>query len=91
MTTPDDIQALLAHHDAGATVADLVRESGMGQTRVYALLKAHRPDRKRTRRRTSSVPAKVRGLVASGIKPARVAVLLGVSRAYVYACLKQGI
>lgn len=74
--------------DAGATVAEMQAATGLKQSRIYSLLREHRPDRPRQARRcTSDVPFKVRGLVGQGIAPRRAAELLGVTPAYVYAIL----
>lgn len=57
---------------------------------VYAHLRKHRPDRARKPRpRTSTLPFQIRALAAAEIKPARIAQLKSVSRAYVYRCLEE--
>jgi hypothetical protein len=58
--------------------------------RVYAVLREHYPDRPRTPRgRTSDKPRAIQGLNEHGIKPARIAVLLSVTRQYVYRVLGE--
>jgi len=90
VTARIDLDQFLALADAGATVPQLCAASGLKPTRVYALLREHRPGRPRKpRRRTSDVPMKIRGLVATGIKPTRVAFLLGITPAYVYKVLGE--
>jgi hypothetical protein len=86
-TSPAQILAL---HDAGQTVSAIASSANVSQGYVYALLRAERPERKRApRTRTSEVPAKIRFLSEQGIGAARVAVLLGVSRAYVYRVISE--
>jgi len=76
--------------DAGATVQAMCSQSGLKTGRVYAILRQHRPERPRqARRRTSDVPDKVRALHATGAKPSRIAFVLDVTPAYVYAILKR--
>ena len=55
----------------------------------YSILRRHRPDRPRKmRRRTSDMPYKICTLAARGIAPQRIAILMDVSRAYVYKVLR---
>lgn len=71
--------------DSDKPVAEIAADVKLTQGRVYAVLREHRPDRKRSPRPcTSDLPAKIKILFAEKIKPARIAVLLDVSRAYVY-------
>lgn len=80
-----NLPALLRDADTGAKVAALAARHGLSASQVYRILREHRPDRPRSsRRRTSDKPAKIVALAASGASAARVAELLGVSRAYVY-------
>lgn len=80
-------QAILAAYDAGTLPRDLCATYSKGV--VYAVLRAHRPDRSRApRRRTSVIPAQARALAKEGMTMARVAALLGVSRAYAHRLLK---
>lgn len=56
---------------------------------VYTVLREYRPRRKRKPRRcTSDIPDKVRALDGAGIKQARIAFLLGITRAYVSKILR---
>lgn len=82
------IATVLRIADEGGTVDAMCEVSGLKSSRVYAVLRKHRPDRPRQpRRRVSRVPDKVRGLTAAGIAAPRVAFLLGITPAYVYAIL----
>lgn len=55
---------------------------------VYAVLRRYRPDRKRKPRpRLSDKRRQILGLASCGYKAARVAELVGVSKAYVYRVL----
>ena len=67
------------------SVADIAKRTQLSVGRVYSVLRVERPERKRSPRpRTSDLPAKIKALAAQEIKPARIALLLNVSRAYVY-------
>lgn len=88
--TPDTLQTLLDLADADLPVADIASAVQLTPGRVYAILRKHRPSRRRTPRTlTSSLPAKVRALVKAGAKPSRAAFLCGVTRAYVYRIIKE--
>jgi uncharacterized protein (DUF433 family) len=82
---------ILALCDAGHTPAQIaaaVPSATLAQ--IYAILRAERPSRKRApRRRTSAIPAQVVALDAAGVKVARIAGLLGCSRAYVHRILAE--
>lgn len=76
---------ILSLNDAGHTPASVSRALSLSPSTVYAVLRQYRPDRARAPRpRTSDLPGRIVGLASRGHKPARIAVLLGVSRAYVY-------
>lgn len=80
------VDSLLRDADAGMLVADLARRYSLPPGRVYSLLREHRPDRRRSpRTRTAALPVQIRGMLGLGLRPARVAFLLGITRAYVYA------
>ena len=86
----DALARILEINDRGGTVAEMIEASGLGQTRVYALLKEHRPKRARQpRKRTSDLPWHVRHLAAASIKPPRIAFLLEITPAYVYRILSE--
>jgi len=82
------LPTILSAADRGERIASIAAAAGVSVGRVYAILREHRPERTRSRRTvTSTVPLQVRALYAAGTKPRRIAELLGVSRAYVYAIL----
>lgn len=79
---------ILALCDAGHTPAQIASRLGLPAGKVYAVLRAERPDRTRApRQRTSGVPAKMLALHGAGVGVARVAELLRCSRAYCYKVL----
>jgi hypothetical protein len=82
---------IVARSDSGEQPDAIAVAVGLRPGRVYAVLREHRPDRQRKpRTRTSAVPDKVRGLASTGMLPARIAMLLGVKRQYVYKILSEG-
>ena len=82
--------AILAFYDICPDPAVVARALSLSLGTVYAVLRAHRPTRKRKARpRSSDKRQQILGLVARGHKPARVAELVGVSRAYVYRVLAE--
>lgn len=86
----DPLPTILQLADAGTSVADIAAAVDLTPGRVYGILRTERPDRTRSpRTRTSKVPNKVRALAAKGTKPARIAFVLGCSRAYVYRILGE--
>lgn len=87
----DRLSQILSLADAGETVAAICIQTGLRPSRVYQLLRLHRPHRKRKRQPPpdSKVPV-IRGLDGAGVPPKRIAALLGVSRAYVYRVLGPG-
>lgn len=85
-----DTVAILELADAGHTPGAIAAALNLTTGRVYATLRAHRPDRVRSpRTRTSEKPGQVLFLAAQGVRPGRIAVLLGISRAYVYRVLAE--
>ena len=85
-----DLPTFLRLVDEGATVDALKAATGLQESRVYGLLRKHRPDRPRQKRReTSDKPRIVRGLAGEPyrIKPQRIAFLLDIAPAYVYKIL----
>lgn len=90
MTSPAILRRILTAADRNTPVADIAATVELTPGRVYAILRRERPRRKRKeRRRTSDKPAMIRGMAGEGIKPARIALVLGVSRAYVYRILSE--
>lgn len=86
----DRLNTILRLADAGVLVATIAAAVALTPGRVYALLRVHRPDRQRTPRPcTSDKPRAIRGLAGEGIRPARIAALLGVRRQYVYRVLGE--
>lgn len=81
---------ILAAHDAGQSVQQIALAIPCSTGHVYGILRQHRPLRTRKpRTATSDTPRMVRGLAAQGIVVERIAVLCGVSRAYVYRILAE--
>jgi hypothetical protein len=67
---------------------ELCVRAGIRKSRVYGLLRQHRPDRARKPRRlTSTVPDAVRALAALPTEPQRIAYLLNITPSYVYQIL----
>ena len=86
----DPTPQILSFFDGGYTPPQIVAAMHLSAGKVYAVLRQHRPARARApRTRTSVVPAQVLALHAEKIGAARIADLLQVSRAYVYAILKS--
>jgi hypothetical protein len=81
----DLIKAILKRHDRGETVEQIRQAEGCGFGYVYAVLREHRPKRKRQpRTRTSEKRKLILGLLAGGIAAPRVAFLAECTPAYVY-------
>lgn len=75
---------ILVRSDNGEHPGEIAEALDVTPGRVYAVLRQHRPNRKRKpRRRTSEKPAQIRALAAKGIKQGRIADLLDVTRQYV--------
>lgn len=83
------VPPILALSDAGHAPDAIASRLGVPISTVYSILRRHRPDRPRKmRRRTSDMPYKICALAARGIAPQRIAILMEVSRAYVYKVLR---
>lgn len=83
MTVPVD--AILTAYDAGTSVAKTAAIHNVAVGTVYGVLRRHRPDRPRRKRSFHSEKrAMILGLLAQGIKPARVAFLTGCTRQWVH-------
>jgi hypothetical protein len=81
---------VLEMSDAGHTPAAISLATGLAPGKVYATLRAQRPDRPRApRARTSPVPGRVVALADVGVRAGRIAELLGCSGAYVYRILSE--
>ena len=94
MTRPHHSQ-ILAFYDASPDATAVARALSISVGTVYAVLRHHRPDRKRKPRPVTSESADKRrqilGLVSRGHKVARVAELVGVSRTYCYRVMSEGL
>ncbi len=81
--------AILKRHDAGELVEAIAKAESCTPGYVYGILRRERPKRKRKpRASTSELVPKIRGM-AQTIKPARIAELIGCSRAYVHKVLSE--
>ncbi len=79
------IATILRLCDAGKHPGEIAAALDIPAGRVYAVLREHRPDRKRKpRAHTSVLRSQILALAAIGTKPARIAMLLNVTRQYVY-------
>lgn len=84
---------LLTDADAGTPPAALAKRYELSLSRVYAILREHRPDRARSpRSRSSALPDRIREMRARlpDTTQSRIAELLGISRAYVSRVLSEG-
>ena len=87
MTNPTHTQ-ILAFYDAVPDPAVVARALPCSLGTVYAVLRHYRPGRQRKARPVKSgKKVQILGLVARGHKVARVAELVGCSRAYCYRIL----
>jgi hypothetical protein len=86
----DPAAAILALSDSGVPPSQIAAALSLRPGPVYSVLRVHRPDRPRSARRcTSEKRQQVLFLTTQGVRPGRVAVLLGVSRQYCYRILKK--
>jgi hypothetical protein len=84
------VTKILKLADRGQSASDIAVTVSKSPGYVYSVLREHRPDRQRKAHKTrSDNPRMIAGLHDQGIKPARIAVVLGVSRAYTYSELKK--
>lgn len=84
------LATILSCADNGAHVEQIATALGVSTGYIYGVLREHRPTRTRKpRERTSDVPRMIAALAAEGHKPHRIAVMLGITRAYVYRHLPQ--
>lgn len=80
------IDEILQRCDRGERVADIAAAVGLGDCRVYQVLRKHRPDRPRAKQGPrSDRPRLIREMFATGMRQSRIAAALGVSRQYVSA------
>lgn len=70
------VARVVLHSDLGKTPREIAQFVGLGLPKVYAILRIERPSRPRA-------------LAAEGVRVRRIAVLLGVSRAYCYRTLSR--
>lgn len=88
--TTTTLSKILTRHDRGESVAAIAKALSLSPGYIYGVLRRFRPQRARKPRTpTSDMPRMIVGLHKQKIKPARIAVVLGVSRAYVYRHLPQ--
>ena len=81
---------ILSRFDAGDAPDAIASALPCSLGTVYAVLRKHRPGRRRkARARPVGKREQILGLVARGHKVARVAELVGVSRAYCYRVLGE--
>lgn len=82
MTTTLD--KILTRADRGEPVTKIADALSLSPGYIYGVLRAERPKRQRKARETTSdMPRMIRGLQRAGLKPARIAVVLGITRQYV--------
>lgn len=88
---PDRLAQLLRAADQGERVADIATSLGVTAAAVYSQLKKHRQGRKRSPRVEgfNETRFKIMGLLERGHEPARVAKVVGVSRAYTLRVAKE--
>ncbi len=87
-TSPKD--KILTRHDRGESVATIADALSLSPGYIYGVLRRERPKRQRKARETTSdMPRMIVGLHKQKIKPARIAVVLGVSRQYVHRVLSE--
>jgi DNA invertase Pin-like site-specific DNA recombinase len=87
MTLPYRILTLSDH---GNSAPQIAAAESISTGYVYKVLREHRPKRPRKQRAaTSELLAKVRALARRDVTVARIAMLLGCSKAYVYRILQE--
>lgn len=83
------VDSILKRHDAGEYPEAIAAAEQCSHSYVCGVLREHRPKRKRKpRRSTSELVPKIRGMAAR-MTQARIAVVLGCSRAYVARVLSE--
>ena len=76
---------ILSRSDRGESVSAISLALGVTPGYVYGVLRVERPNRPRKARvRTSTKPERIRALAAIKTPAARIAKLVGCSKAYVY-------
>ncbi len=87
-TTP--VSKILTRHDRGESVATIAAALSLSPGYIYGVLRRERPKRQRKARvTTSDLPRMIVGLHRQKIKPARIAVVLGITRQYVSKVLTK--
>lgn len=86
MTDPDTLTQILQAADVGSRPEDIAVAIGINLSKVYYVLRVHRPERPRAqhRHKFNKTRFAIEGMLGQGYLPGRVAKVLGVSRAYVY-------
>lgn len=91
MTPSPSHAQILAFYDVTPDASVVARALSISTGTVYAVLRKHRPARRRKPRlvlpESADKRRQILGLVSLGYKVARVAELVGVSRTYVYRVL----
>lgn len=83
MTKPN-LDKILTRADRGESVEAIAKALDLTAGHVYSVLRRERPKRTRKPRATTSdLPRMIKGLYRQGHKPARIAVVLGITRQYV--------
>lgn len=84
------ITKILARSDRGKSAQEITAELGVSLGHVYAVLRAHRPDRPRKQHeKRSDKPSRIAMLHLQNMHPEDIADELGVSRTYVYRHLPR--
>ena len=82
---------ILELHDTGSHVASIADTLKVSTATVYAVLRQHRPDRQKWVRQSyrSDFPRQIMELHEKGVKQARIAQELGISRQYVSRVIRD--
>ena len=82
---------ILELHDTGSHVASIAGTLKVSTATVYAVLRQHRPDRQKWVRQSyrSEFPRQIKELHENGVKQARIAQELGISRQYVSRVIRD--
>jgi DNA invertase Pin-like site-specific DNA recombinase len=86
--TARDIKQIVQLADAGKVATDIASATGWSSDFVYKKLRERRPNRKRTRKRTSKLRDAIKSL-ALHMPASEIAAKLEISRAYVYRILAE--
>ena len=80
----DELTLLFIAVDRGRPIADIAADFGVKLGDVYALLREHRPGRKKMAPGRPNKTNAIEELLVKGVKPAEIAKLTGRTRQYVY-------